>query len=286
MINPAAPPRMTPPPVPEGVRVVPNLVFAMERGYRPLELDLYLPPTGGPSPAIVFVHGGGWMAGHRRFCAALPLVLDGYAVASISYRLSAEAQYPVQLHDVKAAIRWLRAHASEYSVDVDRVAIWGASAGAHLAALAGVTNGRSDLEGAVGGNMDQSSGVRAVVTWYCPTDFTQMDAHLPEHARVHVRAGSPESMLMGFDISQNPEGVQAANPLTYITKDAPPFLLMHGDADEVVPHHQSELLLNALRRAGVTASLITLPGARHGDPRFNQPGNLDKVREFLSDHVG
>jgi acetyl esterase/lipase/GNAT superfamily N-acetyltransferase len=227
-------------------------------------LDLYLPRPEhpAPSPLIIWVHGGAWWEGSKEDYLPLDYLRLGYAVASINYRLSQHAVFPAQLEDCKAAVRWLRAHAKEYHFDPDRIGAQGASAGGHLVALLGTTGEISKFD--AGSYLNVSSRVQAVVDFFGPTDFLQMDAHRPSDGQTHDTPASPESKLIGGWIQDYPERVAAANPITYITPNAAPFLIIHGDRDPLVPHHQSELLKSALEESGVPVTLYTVKGAGHG----------------------
>ena len=262
------------------------------------KLDLYLPQEGtGPFPIIVYVHGGAFKFGDKsgnEATSAFPFLLTaGYAIASINYRLSGEAKFPAQIHDVKAAVRWLRAHAAQYNIASERIGAWGASAGGHLVSLLGTSNEVADLEGAALGNSEQSSRVQAVVAWYPPTDFLQMDAQLMQNplcgskAATHNDANSPESELIGAPIQTVPTLVQASNPVTHVNNLAPPFLLEHGTADCVVPAQQSQVLYNALLPilGPERVEFVSLEGARHVDPMFSQVENMQRVRQFFDKHL-
>jgi acetyl esterase/lipase len=260
---------------------------------KPLLLDLYLPlnPPAGKVPLVVWVHGGGWSAGSRRNPPALPLLKHGFAVASVEYRLSQEAKFPAQIEDCKAALRWLRANAGTYNIDPDHVGIWGSSAGGHLVAMLGATGGVSALDGANKDNADQSSKLQAVCDWFGPTDFLQMDTQAAGKGQfLHSAPDSPESHLIGGPITDNPAKVAAASPLTYINakaakgegKDLPPFLIMHGDKDPLVPYAQSELLRDALQKAGADVTLQIIPGAGHG---FRGTEPADTVVAFFEKHL-
>jgi acetyl esterase/lipase len=208
------------------------------------------------------------------------LVARGFAVAAINYRLSQHAVFPAQIEDCKAAVRWLRANASRHGYDPDRIASFGGSAGGHLAAMLGTAGEVKAFE--KGAHLDVSSRVQAVVDFFGPTDFLQMDAHRPSaQAMVHDTPDSPESQLVGGPIRDNPEKVARANPITYVTKDDPPFLVIHGDADLLVPHHQSALLEEALRKAGVPVRLVTIEGGPHGGETVKQ--GLSTALEFLTE---
>ena len=261
--------------VPDGVAVARDLEYANVGGIS-LRLDLYT-PLEEPSqslPLIVWIHGGAWRAGDKQRCPALRFVTKGYVVASINYRLSKQAIYPAQIQDCKAAIRWLRAHASEFHIDSTRIGVWGSSAGGHLAALLGTSGGVEALSAASHGNADESSRVQAVCDFFGPTDLLQMDAHALDSAPFkHDAADSPESMLVGGPIQEHPERVARANPITYVSPDDPPFLIVHGDQDRLVPWHQSQLLVAALQKTGVKHQFHLAQGFGHGfrgDEAINQ----------------
>lgn len=231
-------------------------------GDRSLCLDLYLPDVEPrPLPVIVYIHGGAWREGSKAHPRALRFLSEGYAVASIGYRLSREAIFPAQIHDCKAAVRWLRANAEAYGLARDRVAAWGESAGAHLASLLGTSAGVAELEGELG-HLEQSSSVSAVCSWFGPSDLLRMND--VEGVMDHDAPDSPESQLVGAPIQSRPDLVARANPITYVTDGAPPFLLMHGSADRVVIANQSERLHAALAAAGASSTLILLGGLGHG----------------------
>lgn len=260
------------------------------------KLDLYL-PAGSPGrrgyPLIVFVHGGAWMMCDKRDIQLTPVLKAlnrGYAVASINYRLSGEAIFPAQIHDVKAALRWLRANGRSYSLKTDKIAIWGGSAGAHLSALAGTSAGVEELEDLSSGNSGESSAVQAVVSWFGPTDFLKMDGYLEESGTGvpdHSDAASPESLLLGARITHVPDLVRKANPETWLTSDCPPFLLQHGNLDELVPHQMSEAFARLINETagGGRAELTILDGARHGDRMFETDGNVADVLDFIGKYV-
>ena len=259
----------------ENATTLRDLTYA-DVGGKPLTLDLYLPPGPAPRPLVVWVHGGAWYEGSKEHCLAAPLADQGYAVASINYRLSQEAIFPAQIHDCKGAVRWLRAHAGEYGLDAGRVGAWGDSAGGHLVALLGTSGDSAELEGSVGGHLDQSSRVQAVCDWFGPTDMLQMSGRPSEID--HDAPDSAEARLFGGPLHENPELVRLANPITYVTADTPPFLIVHGDRDPIVPLHQSELLAEALRAAGAPVTFLTVAGAGHG---FDDPLYRRKAAEFF-----
>jgi acetyl esterase/lipase len=247
---------------------------------RSLFLDLHPPGGSDPSPVVIWLHPGAWREGSRRDAPPLDLLAHGFAVAPIDYRLSHEAHFPAQLHDVKTAIRWLRAHAADLGVDGGRIGVFGASAGGHLAALAGLTGNRPDLDPP--GASAHACAVQAVCDWYGPTAFLSMNDQAGEGGRIdHDAPDSPESELIGGPIRTLPDGVAAASPLTYVHPEAPPFLIMHGDRDAVVAPGQSRLLHEALEAAGVQTTLKIVPGAGHA------LGNehLETVARFFAAHL-
>ena len=262
--------------VPSGVRAVRDLVYVPGGGRRQ-SLDLYLPAGSRAAPPIVlWIHGGAWLTGNKEHPPALYLCRRGYAVAAINYRLSREAVFPAQIMDCRAAVRWLRAHARMYGADPTRIGVWGVSAGAHLAALLGTAN-RVSAWDALGADRQESCAVQAVCDWFGPTDFLQMGGR-------HDRPGSPESLLVGGPIQEHRDRVAAANPIAYVTDAAPPFLIIHGEKDDLVPLNQSELLHAALRRAGVESDLHVIPGAGHGKGVYTD-ANMLLVREFMDRHL-
>ncbi|HEY6166827.1 MAG TPA: alpha/beta hydrolase fold domain-containing protein [Verrucomicrobiae bacterium] len=270
---------------PAGVKAHRDLAY-VEGGHTRQRLDLFLPENAAaPLPLIIWIHGGGWAAGSKDGCPPLRdgYTGRGYAVASIDYRLSGDAIFPAQIEDCKAAIRWLRAHAREYNLDPGRFAVWGSSAGGHLVALLGTSGDVKQFD--VGAFPDHSSRVQAVCDYYGPTDLLQMDAHALPGARMkHDPVNSPESRLIGGAIQENGDKAARANPITYVTKDDPPFLIVHGDQDPTVPHHQSELLYHALKSAGVRVHFHTLKGAGHGNG-FGGPELEAMVRGFFDRHL-
>lgn len=205
---------------------------------------------------------------------------SGYVVASIEHRTSHEAKFPAQIQDVKAAIRYLKANAEKYNIDPNRVGVWGDSSGGHLAALAGTSGGIEEFEGK--DNLNQSSRVQAVVDWFGPTDFVQMNK-FPSQID-HDAPDSPESMVIGGPIQENKEKVKNANPITYITPDDPPFLIMHGDKDPLVPYNQSVLLYDALKKSNHDVIMYKIKDAGHGTG-FMQPHIIKTVQKFFDRHL-
>ncbi len=255
-------------------------------GHERQKLDLYLPDESDSQPApdakrplIIWVHGGAWRAGSKQNCPARRFVREGYAVASINYRLSQHAIFPAQIQDCKAAVRWLRANAGQYGYDPNRFGAWGASAGGHLVALLGTAGDVNEFD--VGPNAGVSSRVQAVCDFFGPTDFTKMSSYWS--TMDHDSPQSPESQLVGGAIQDNKDKVRRANPIAYATAHDPPFLIVHGDKDPLVPHNQSEMLYDALKNAGVDVTFYTVSGGGHGG--FKDPQVDILVAEFFNKHL-
>jgi acetyl esterase/lipase len=261
------------------------------------KLDIYLPDEGeGPFSVIVSIHGGAFMGCDKADMQVLPMLEGlkrGYAVVAANYRLSWETTFPALVHDVKAAVRWIRANARRYHLDPEKTAAWGGSAGGYLASMLGTSAGVQELEDLSLGNPEQPSHVQAVVAWFGPTDFLKMDEQLaerglpPEPGTEHSGANSPESLLLGEQITKVPELVKAANPETYITPAAPPFFLQHGTMDATVPVQMSINFAAKLEQVlgKDRVQLELLEGAEHGDPQFEAPDNVKKVLDFIDKHL-
>ncbi len=270
----------TPPQGSEGTIIYRDLPY-VTGGHERQKLDLYLPKTKGKVPLIIRIHGGAWLAGSKESEGPEDYISNGYAVASINYRLSQHAIFPAQIQDCKAAVRFLRANAQKYNLDPNRFGVWGPSAGGHLAALLGTTGDINEFD--VGENLSVSSRVQAVVDYFGPTDFLQMEEHRLPDGMHHNTPDSPESRLIGGNIQDNREKVAKANPITYVTRDDAPFLIIHGDMDPLVPYHQSELLEAALKKAGVPVLFYIVKGAGHG--RFTDPNVPRLTKEFFEKHL-
>ena len=255
------------PKTPAGVQVVADLKYGAAPGDDNL-LDIYRPEKfDKPLPVVVWIHGGGWANGDKSPSPQfLQLVPRGFAVASINYRLTGTAPFPAQIYDCKGAIRWLRAHASEYQLDPDRIGVWGLSAGGHLVALLGTSGGVKELEGDVGGNRQVSSRVQAVSDYAGPTDMLQYWAQAGDDNVFKKSKGDTyfDHLFGSGPLEAHPELVRQANPITYIAADNPPFQIFHGDKDTLVPIGQAELLVAALKAKGVPCDYTPIPGAGHG----------------------
>lgn len=262
-----------------GVQSIPEVAYAKPLGFRPLTLDLYLPPKSRPHPVtgfplVIYVHGGAWLGGDKRHSGPFvdfPSVLAtlaarGYVVASIEYRLSGESKFPAQVQDVKTAIRWLRRHASTYSIDATRALAWGESAGGHLAALAAVSCGAAGLEPGQQTPKDASDCVQGAVSWYGTFDLSTISKQAREaHAMSREKRDAPEWQLLGCFADQcTGEQLAAASPIRYVDREDPPMLLIVGNEDSVVPYTQSLQMSAQLDNAGVHAEMVTLAGIDHG----------------------
>lgn len=229
-----------------------------------LKMDIYPPESANskPVPAIIYVHGGGWMKGDKAGLAGYPFFREftkrGYLVAAVNYRLAPEHTFPAMIEDVKCAVRYLRANSGLYNINPDRIGAIGGSAGGHLVSLLGLTTPKDGFEGK-GGYAERSSSVQAVVDLYGPSDFTGQDFSL---TKTYIAV-----QVFGAMSRKDPK-LKKASPVTYVTKDAPPFLIIQGDKDDLVPLHQSQLLYDKLHAAGVKdARLVIVKNAGHGfDP--------------------
>ncbi|MCX7750582.1 MAG: alpha/beta hydrolase [Candidatus Bipolaricaulota bacterium] len=265
-------------------QVLRDLAYARVGG-KSLRLDLHLPrrAEGARIPVVVWIHGGGWRGGDKAGTPAPEVLGEGYAVASINYRLSPEAPFPAQIHDCKAAVRWLRAHADRYGLDPDRIGVWGSSAGGHLAALLGTSGGVAELEGAVGEHLDQESRVQAVCDFFGPADLLAL---LEPGAWSAPTALSAVSLLLGGPVAERVELARLASPVAHVSPDDPPFLIVHGDRDATVPLDQSERLHRALTASGVSSTLHVVRGAGHGIPELRRDPAVDPlIRAFFDRHL-
>jgi acetyl esterase/lipase len=266
--------------LPAGVKRLSNLTYTTPASGAVL-LDLYLPEKtpDHPLPVVMWIHGGGWKRGSKDNCPLLWLAAEGYAVASINYRLSWLARWPAQLDDVRTAIRWLRTNAPKYQLDSARIAVAGGSAGGHLAAVAGTLVPPA--------NEPVSSRVGAVIDLYGPSDLLTSPTNLPGPGKTDADlAQSNGAKLLGGIVRDRPELARQASPLYHVSKDDPPFLIFHGDKDPQVPLDQSQRLHAKLRETGVPAELIVLPGAGHGGKEFSTPAVQQAIRAFLARSLG
>lgn len=247
-----------------------------------LKVDVLTPKTKSdkPRPVIVFIHGGGWQSGNKRggVFGLRPLVATGdYVGVSVQYRLTDVASWPAQIHDCKAAIRWVRANAAKYGIDPERIGVWGGSAGGHLVSLLGTSGGVAEIEGDLG-TKEGSSRVQCVVDFCGPSDFLAFDAENPKLKT----ANSAISKLLGGPLREKQEVAKQASPITYVTKDDPPFLVVHGTADAIVPVDQADRFHKALTAAGVDSKYVRIVGGSHS---IGGPEVAKRVRAFFDKHL-
>lgn len=232
------------------------------------QVDVYLPKkrrTGQPLPVVALIHGGGWVNGDRIGYAAQAIQLartGDYAAITVGYRLTKEASWPAQVHDCKAAIRWIRAHARELNLDADKIAVWGSSAGGHLSSLLGTSGGVKELEGDLGPNTTFSSRVQAVVNLCGPEDFSQ--ALMFDKDSQPIWKDDAVSGLLGGNAQEKTAEAKAASPVTYVSSDDPPFITFHGTKDQRVAYRHAETIHAALQKAGVTSLLVPITDGGHG----------------------
>ena len=262
-------------------RKVSDLVFAEVDG-RELLLDLYLPEASKAPPLVVYVHGGAWRAGSKDSMPLTALLGAGYAIASVDYRLTTEARFPAQVHDIKAAIRFLRGNPDRYPYDGRKVAIAGSSAGGHLAALVGVTNGTAELEGFVGGHLDQSSEVQAIVAYFGASNLLTILQQSTPHG-LSVRKPALQ-LLLGGQPEQQRQLAILASPVFHVDRSDPPLLLLHGDQDAQMPINQSHELHGKFKSLGLSVALHVLHGAAHGGRVFYDEARTKVVSSFLASH--
>jgi acetyl esterase/lipase len=243
-----------------------------------LKLDLYKPEKSSDPYLIIWIHGGAWHSGSKEN-PPMDLVTRGYAMASINYRKTVEAKFPALIHDIKAAVRYLRAHADQYGYRKDKIILWGSSAGGHLAALAGLTNGNSYLEGTIGNDLKTSSHVQAVLDFFGPADLTTIMSQSTPHG-VSVR-GPALTLMFGKPLDQAAEELKLASPVHHADKNDPPLFICHGDQDHQVPINQSIQLYGKYRELGLNVQLEYVHGAGHGGKGFSDPALIDKVDQFL-----
>ena len=257
-----------------------DIPYAVVDGKR-LLLDLYLPEAVSDPCLVAWLHGGAWQFGSKNDVRT-DLIKAGYAMASVDFRQAGEGVFPAQVHDIKAAIRFLRAHAGDYGYRPDRIALWGASSGGHLAALVGVTRGNEILEGKVGDDPDEDAGVQAVIDFYGPTNLlTILEQSTPHGLGVRVPA---LTLLLGGSMSDAAvrDLARLASPVFHVDKNAPPLLMMHGVQDNQVPVNQSLELQGAYAARGLDVQLELVQGAGHMDEVYYQPAAMEIVAGFLS----
>jgi len=258
-----------------------DFAFAKVDGQE-LKLRLFMPEGVKNPPLVVYIHGGGWRVGNYKNCPVQWLAEEGYAVASVGYRLSQVAQFPAQMHDVKAGLRWLRAHAGEYGYNAGEVVVVGHSAGAQLAMLLGMAADHKELEGTVGEHTDQPTRVAAVVEFFGPSDFLLRSTNQPEKTEPK---SSPVHKLLGGSVEKNPDKAKLASPVFHVGPGDPPLLVIHGTKDTTVFYDQAGRIVEAYRKAGLEVEEVKVEGAGHGGKRFKQQDIKGKVLAFLAKYL-
>lgn len=269
--------------IPKDCKIFKDISY-VKNGHKRHKFDLYLPKNYTSKkalPLVIWIHGGGWRKlSKENFGRQTFLLNHGFAVASINYRLSIDAAFPAQIYDAKAAIRYIRKNAKEFNINPDKIGVWGSSAGGHLTSLLGVTNNLKEFEGDLD-NLDTSSNVQAVCSWFGVSDITQVTITLKEKGDTK---GTPNiTKLLGGTAQEKKELAYKSSPVNYVTKNAPPFLQMHGDLDNIVPIEESITLNNLLKKAGVSSELIVVKGAKHAF--FSEKKELNEVAKFFTKYL-
>ncbi|MBT5926426.1 MAG: alpha/beta hydrolase [Verrucomicrobia bacterium] len=259
-----------------------DLIYA-KVGELELKLDLYFPKNSGEQPLIVWIHGGAWRAGDKSRMPLESLVADGFAVASVDYRLTPVARFPANVHDIKAAIRYLRANSETLRINAQSIVIAGASAGGHLAALVGVTNGHSALEGELGNHLNASSDVQAIVSFYGASNLTTILSQSTPHG-LGVRIPALQ-LLLGAQPEDSVELAQLASPVFHVEASDPPLLLIHGDQDPQMPINQSHELVGLYEKVGASVQMKVIHSGTHGGAVFYDETRLKWVKSFLNQHL-
>jgi acetyl esterase/lipase len=262
------------------VRVEKDVVYASRRG-SDLTLDIYRPPQDD-APVTIYVHGGGWRSGDKRDDGTrrlAPLSASGVTVVSVDYSLVPGSRFPEQVHELKAAVRWLRGNRARLGLPTERMGLWGASAGAYLGSLLALTAGIDAFEGTVGGFFDQSSAVQAVVHWFGQSDLVASGSRTEVEARLLPFAF--EAGLLGVGQISDAEGATELSLLSWVSAAAPPFLIAHGDRDHIVLPSEGLALHQALVRAGVQSRFELVGGAGHEGPEFDAPASLALTAAWL-----
>lgn len=259
-----------------------DVVYATVDG-KALALDLYMPAGVQQPPLLVWVHGGRWQTGTKDD-VPLQFVQNGIATASVDFRQSTEARFPAQVHDIKAAIRFLRAQGSKYGYRVDRIAIGGSSSGGHLAAMVGVTNGHQELEGIVGAHLKDSSSVQAILDYYGASNLTTI---LAQSTPFGLGVREPAlARLLGALPDKATHLAELASPVRHVDRSDPPLLLLHGDQDPQMPINQAHELEGAYEKAGLDVYFDVVHGGRHGGEAFFAPAQLERALAFLRRTIG
>lgn len=254
-------------------------------GERALALDIYVPaePRAEKTPLVIWIHGGAWKSGSKANVPITGWLDHGFAIASVDYRLSPEAQFPAQIHDINAAIRFLRYTSDTYGFDPKRLIVAGASAGGHLAALVGVSNNHKELEGAIGESPQVSSSVQAIVSFYGASNLETILSQSTQHG-LSVRVPALK-LLLGNLPDATPELARLASPVQHVDKTDPPLFLIHGDADPQMPPEQSDELNTAYHKLGLPSDLSVIKDGKHGGKEFYTPERLKQLAQQLHDDL-
>ncbi len=264
------------------VRVLPDVEYARVDDHR-LLLDLYLPEKVVGAPLLVWVHGGAWRGGSKSRMPLGTLAEEGWVIASVDYRLTPVARFPAQVHDIKAAVRFLRAKAADYGFNAEKIAIAGNSAGGHLAALVGTTNGHKDLEGSVGAHLEESSNVQATISLYGASNLTTiLNQSTPFGLGVRIPA---LQLLLGGQPEDKTEIAHLASPIFHVDPSDPPLLLIHGDQDPQMPISQSHELHGRYKALGLSVQFEVVHEGVHGGSDFYDEVRWQIIEEFLKTHV-
>lgn len=260
-----------------------------------LKLDIFLPENQeGPFPIIISIHGGAFKKGDKRNGEMIEPMLHGlkkgYAVVGVNYRLSGEATFPEPVKDIKRAIRFIKANSTKYQLDPERIVVWGGSAGGYMALMSGVFSSETYFDDITDPNKHIDASINGVVAWFPPTDFLKMDEQLRESGLLkkypdHDADDSPESLFLGMPLRKAGELANKANPATYLKNDVPPMFIQHGRMDKIVPYQQSMEFVQRAKEL-VDKDIILyeiIENADHGDPKFEEQENLDKVYKFIDD---
>jgi len=250
-------------------------------GDRVLALDFYPPAQAdGRAPIVVWVHGGAWRSGSKNNDVGVKHWTEqGFAIASVDYRLSPEAQFPAQVHDIKAAIRFLQVHSDKYAIDREKVIVAGSSAGGHLAALVGVSNGVKELEGTVGVSSEHPARVRATVSFFGASNLESILGQSTEHG-LSVRVPALK-LLLGDTPDKKPDLARLASPVAHVDANDPPLWLIHGDADPQMPIEQSKELAAKYEQFKLQVKFETIAGGKHGGKEFFEDQRLDRLAAEL-----
>ncbi|WP_112180343.1 alpha/beta hydrolase [Paraliobacillus zengyii] len=259
-----------------------------------LKLDIFYPEAGdGPFPVIISIHGGAFKKGDKHNGEMIEPMLHGlakgYAVVAINYRLSGEAKFPIPVKDIKRAIRFIKANRYQYNLDTKRMVVWGGSAGAYMALMAGLFEDAELFDDENDPNLDVKANVQGVVAWFPPVNFSNMDKQLEESGLLrnypdHDAEDSPESLFLGKPLTAAGSLLDRSNPETYIHPDMPPMFIQHGRADKIVPYQQSRDFVEKVKQAGFEEKIHyeIIEDADHGDEKFETSENLDKVYAFIN----